>query len=219
MMLRFSRATASPASPVPLPPLTRSSSPSDTGHSSHRRRGGRLLFGLTACSLHFLLLLVLFLNHLPASCQARVSRDTSDTDNHLTIDDFSPADDGNGSSVPFIDVANLKDLDLAELLEINFINNSVHHYRGKFQQVHSSLQGRIRELIANVRGSSQASQFSPELKAKLTDSFLKLVEQLNLSPLCLTSLNHLRMEIMEKRLWPLKCKFIKFITYSDSLVD
>lgn len=147
---------------------------------------------------------MLFLNHLPKSCQARVARDTSDTDNHLTIDDFSPADDGNGSSVPFIDVANLKDLDLAELLEINFINNSVHHYRGKFQQVHSSLQGRIRELIANVRGSSQASQFSPELKAKLTDSFLKLVEQLNLSPLCLTSLNHLRMEIMEKRLWPLK---------------
>lgn len=157
--------------------------------------------------MHLVLLLVLFLNHLPASCQARVARDTSETENHLSIDDFASSEDGNGSSIPFIDIANLKDLDLAELLEINFINNSVHHYRGKFQQVQGSLHGRIKELISNVRGSSQSSQFSPELKAKLTDSFFKLVSQLNLSPMCLTGLNHLRLEIMEKRLWPLKCKF------------
>lgn len=198
-------------SPAALPSsLPSSSSPTSSSSSLASGTTSRRRFGVLTTSLHLVLLLVLFLNHLPASCQARVARDISDTDNHLSIDDFASSEDANGSSIPFVDLANLKDLDLAELLEINFINNTVHHYRGKLQQVKGSLHGRIKELISSVRGSSQASQFSPELKAKLTDSFVKLVAQLNLSPMCLTGLNHIRLEIMEKRLWPLKCKFDTF---------
>ena len=107
----------------------------------------------------------------------------------------------------FVNVSELKNLDIAQLLEINFVNKSMKNYQQKLQQVHSSLNDRVKSLIADVRGGSGSeAKFSPELKRKLNDSFLKFIESLELTPFCLASLNHLRMEISEKRLWPLKCK-------------
>ena len=106
----------------------------------------------------------------------------------------------------FINMSELKNLDMSELLEINFINKSVTHYKDKLHQVRSSLQNRVKNLIANVRSSK--SSFSPELGQKLNDSFFQLVQNLQISPYCLASLNHLRMEIAERRLWPFKCECI-----------
>ena len=144
------------------------------------------------------LVLILLLASSPASCSGRVTRQAAE-DNLIDMEN-----EFEGGS--FINVSDLKNLDLSQLLEINFINKSVTHYHDKLHEVRSSLQSRVKSIIAGVRGGSQTN-FSPELKQKLNESFFKLVESLVLSPNCLFSLNHLRMEIAEKRLWPLKCKY------------
>lgn len=141
-------------------------------------------------------LLVIFLAASPTASSARVARQSPD---HNLID-ATPEEE----SEHFINVSELKNLDLAELLEINFVNKSVSHYRNKINEVHLSLKSRVNDLLATARGGH--SEFSPELKQKLNESFFKLIESLQLSPECLFSLNHLRMEITERRLWPLKCE-------------
>lgn len=154
---------------------------------------------LLIISLH----LIVWQIHTPPVCCARIPEE-SDSNSTNVLDD-GRSELGGLDNGPFLNISELKHVDLKQLLEVNIINNSVNHFQNKFQRVHTSLQDQINQLISGVRGVR--SQFSPELKQKLNESFFKLVEDLEISPYCLASLNHIKIELSNKRLWPLKCKF------------
>lgn len=173
----------------------------------HRSSSSSLLI----VSLHFLLASLFILT--TTSDATRINRRQSDQpdDNGTTIglESFS-------GNEPFVNISELKNVQLKELLEVQFINNSVNHIQNKIQRVHTSLQDQIQQMVSGVRGVK--GQFSPELKQKLNDSFFKLVESLELSPYCLASLNHIKVELANKRLWPLKCKLWGWSTRFNPLI-
>lgn len=149
--------------------------------------------------------LLILSSSLSVSSTRIIRRQISSSDNGK-MNMFDNNDDLSPTS--FFNMSELKNLDLTQLLEINFINKSVNHYHGKLKQVQSSLRDRVKSMIADVRGAGfgSKSNFSPELRQKLNNTFLKFIEELELSPYCLASLNHLRVEMGERRLWPLRCK-------------
>ncbi|KAI2798959.1 hypothetical protein BLOT_012578 [Blomia tropicalis] len=147
--------------------------------------------------------LLILSSSLSVSSTRIIRRQISSSDNGK-MNMFDNNDDLSPTS--FFNMSELKNLDLTQLLEINFINKSVNHYHGKLKQVQSSLRDRVKSMIADVRGAGfgSKSNFSPELRQKLNNTFLKFIEELELSPYCLASLNHLRVEMGERRLWPLR---------------
>lgn len=93
-----------------------------------------------------------------------------------------------------------------ELLQVKLINNTVNYYKTQFKKVRTDIQGQLKEMINQGKNLKLKSKFSPELQRKMNETFMKFLEELEITPYCLTSFNHLRLELMNKRLWPLKCK-------------
>lgn len=111
---------------------------------------------------------------------------------------------------PFLEPdADLSKLNVSHLLEIDFLNRSLHHYRIKAQQVHSNVQERVQGLLNGL--SSQVTPFQPvfsaEFNEKLNETLTKLLHDLELSPQCLVSLNIIRLQLLSRKFWPLKCNF------------
>lgn len=139
--------------------------------------------------------------------QAATTRNTLDGSAapDITAEDLSVLMDGE----PLLDASQLGDLDVKQFLEIGFINRSVSDYQDKLRRTQVSLQGRVKDFIASVRGGGGADQqpmYSPEFREKMNATFWEFVSELELSPYCLYSLKHIKDELMNKKFWPLRCK-------------
>lgn len=96
-------------------------------------------------------------------------------------------------------------IDPKELLQVKVINKSVNYYKTQLSRVRTSLQEQLKEFINGLKSIREQAQFGPELQEKMNDTFLKFIQDLEISPYCLASFNHLLLELKERRLWPLKC--------------
>lgn len=134
----------------------------------------------------------------------------SDFDNVIEELLFGPA-----SGEPFMkEGVDLSNLNVSHLLEVQFINKSLRHYQTKAEQVQSSLQNRVQQLL-NFHQQPNSGLFSPlynsvELQEKLNGTVVNLLRTLDLSPICWASLNIIRSDLKNRKLWPLKCKYFLF---------
>lgn len=131
----------------------------------------------------------------------------SDTDNVIEELIYGPA-----SGEPFMEEGgDFSKFNVSHLLEVQFINQSLMHYQGKAEQVQSSLQSRVQRLLNLHQQANSLAHFSPlnnsvELQQKLNDTIANLLRTLDLSPVCWASLNMIRSDLSNRKLWPLKCK-------------
>src|SRR6218665_3715508 len=100
----------------------------------------------TLCTVCGILILLLS----PLTGALSLTSDGGDSDTNSFTEDLDTAE---SISDEFISLNELQNLDLAKLLEINFINKTVTHYRSKFQSVQSSLDDRVRNLFDDLKGS------------------------------------------------------------------
>lgn len=149
-------------------------------------------------------LALLLLTHLPAPSSSSPAPETPSA-NSFT-DSSADLEVSESQQSEFISLNELQKLDIGRLLEINFINRTVAHYQSKFERVQSSLDSRVKDLLDDLKGNHR-SRFTPELQSALNSSLVGLLRELQLSPFCLNALNHLRTEMLNKRPWPLKCKY------------
>lgn len=159
---------------------------------------------LSTLLIHFLLIACWSSSPVVAVARRSPSNQIDDdSDSLLNIDDGGDQDDE-----PLFDPESLKHFDLKQLLEISAINKSVTNYRTKLDSVKSSLNGRVKHFLSSIQSVQNENEFSPELRAKLNETFWKFLEQTELSPYCLASLQIIRNDVANKKLWPLKCKHL-----------
>lgn len=139
-----------------------------------------------------------------------LSQCTTIKNNDLIRNRRNVTDDGGGELDTAESDTNMQEsiINPKELLQVKLINNTVNYYKTQFKKVRTDIQGQLKEMINQGKNLKLKSNFSPELQKKMNETFMKFLEELEITPYCLTSFNHLRLELMNKRLWPLKCKNI-----------
>lgn len=164
--------------------------------------------------LHFTVIFQLLLLTSFSQCKDSVYTEDRSSDNMLEELLFGINSDAESLLEEGVDFSKFN---VTHLLEVQFINKSLNHYQSKAEQVHLSLQSRVKHLL-NFRQHS-STVLSPlnsvEFKQKLNATLTGLFTTLDLSPICWTSLNIIRSDLTQKKLWPLKCNFVTLIISFD----
>ena len=101
-----------------------------------------------------------------------------------------------------------QNIDISNLLKINFINLTTQNYQQKFSSFQSSIENHFLDSFQDLMQPT----FSNEFNDKLNLTYFEFLNSLELSTKCLKSFDFLINEVLfNSKLWPLKCKFFRWL--------